>query len=127
MKLLKRIELIMLFLSVGMALKAQIQMDSTDIFYRHLELKEVMVTGVTGSTKLKNAPAPISVITSKQLRSTASSNIIDAISHEPGVSQLTTGSGISKPMIRGMGYNRIAVINDGIRQEGQQCGYSPCL
>ena len=51
-----------------------------------------------------------------------STNIIDAIAHQPGVSQITTGSGISKPVIRGLGYNRVVVVNDGIRQEGQQWG-----
>jgi iron complex outermembrane receptor protein len=38
------------------------------------------------------------------------------------VSQITTGGAISKPVIRGLGYNRVVVINDGIRQEGQQWG-----
>ena len=41
---------------------------------------------------------------------------------QPGVSQITTGAGISKPVIRGLGYNRVVVVNDGIRQEGQQWG-----
>lgn len=51
-----------------------------------------------------------------------STNIIDAIAHQPGVSQITTGSGISKPVIRGLGFNRVVVVNDGVRQEGQQWG-----
>ena len=49
-------------------------------------------------------------------------NIIDIIAKQPGISQITTGSGISKPVIRGLGYNRVLVVNDGIRQEGQQWG-----
>ena len=56
------------------------------------------------------------------LKSKASTNIIDAIATIPGVSQVTTGSGISKPVIRGMGYNRVILLADGIRQEGQQWG-----
>ena len=32
------------------------------------------------------------------------------------------GSGFSKPMIRGMGFNRISVVENGIKQEGQQWG-----
>ena len=96
--------------------------DSTDVFFRHLNLNEVMVTGVTGNTKLKYATAPVSIVTPQELRATASTNIIDAISHEPGVSQLTTGGSISKPIIRGLGYNRVVVISDGVRQEGQQWG-----
>ena len=96
--------------------------DSTDFFFRHLNLNEVTVTGVTGDTKLKYSTAPIRVITPQELRSTTSTNIIDAISHQPGVSQLTTGGSISKPIIRGLGYNRVVVMSEGVRQEGQQWG-----
>lgn len=96
--------------------------DSTDIFFRHLQLNELTVTGVTGDTKLKHTTAPVSVVTPQTLRSTASTNIIDAISHQPGVSQLTTGGSISKPIIRGLGHNRVVVISEGVRQEGQQWG-----
>ena len=96
--------------------------DSTDVFFRHLDLNEVMVTGVTGDTKLKHATAPISIIAPQGLRATAATNIIDAIAHQPGISQLTTGGSISKPIIRGLGYNRVVVMNDGVRQEGQQWG-----
>ncbi len=96
--------------------------DSTDIFFRHLNLNEVTVTGVTGDTKLKHATAPVSLVTPQELRSTSSTNVIDAISHEPGISQLTTGGSISKPIIRGLGYNRVVVMSEGVRQEGQQWG-----
>ena len=98
---------------------AQETPDSTDVFFRHLNLSEVVVTGVAGETKLKNASTPISLITNDELHHTAASNIIDAIARKPGLSQITTGSGISKPVIRGLGYNRLIVVSDGIRQEGQ--------
>lgn len=96
--------------------------DSTDIFFRHLNLNEVTVTGVTGDTKLKHATVPVSIIAPQLLRSKAATNIIDAISHQPGISQLTTGGSISKPIIRGLGYNRVVVMSEGVRQEGQQWG-----
>jgi iron complex outermembrane receptor protein len=96
--------------------------DSTDVFFRHLQLNELTVTGVTGDVKLKHATAPVSIVTPQMLRGTASTNIIDAIAHQPGVSQLTTGGSISKPIIRGLGYNRVVVMSEGVRQEGQQWG-----
>ena len=96
--------------------------DSTDVFFRHLQLGEITVTGITGDTKLKHSTTPVSIVTPQMLRATSSTNIIDAIAHQPGISQLTTGSGISKPIIRGLGYNRVVVISDGVRQEGQQWG-----
>jgi iron complex outermembrane receptor protein len=96
--------------------------DSTDVFYKHLRLDEVTVTGLTGVSKLSQTPSAISVADARSLRQNASTNIIDAIATLPGVSQITTGSGISKPVIRGMGYNRVILMADGIRQEGQQWG-----
>ena len=100
----------------------QHEKDSADVFYKHLQLNEVMVTGVTGDTKLKHSTAPISVVTGKELRGTTSTNIIGAVAKQPGMAQVTTGGGISKPIIRGLGYNRIIVMNEGVRQEGQQWG-----
>ena len=128
---MKRTGMLLPLLCVSMALAAQDihnyhnnehPSDSTDVFFRHLKLNELVVTGVTGDTKLKNSTAPISIVSGKELRQTTSTNIIDAIAKQPGVSQITTGSGISKPIIRGLGYNRIIVMNEGIRQEGQQWG-----
>lgn len=40
----------------------------------------------------------------------------------PGVKAMTIGSGQSKPIIRGLGFNRLAVSEDGIKHEGQQWG-----
>ena len=38
--------------------------DSTDMFWRHLQLNEVVVTGVTGDTKLKHTPSAVSLLRS---------------------------------------------------------------
>lgn len=64
----------------------QCQPDSTDIFYKHLELRELVVTGLAGDTKMKEMPAPVSVIRPADLATRAGSNIINAIATEPGVS-----------------------------------------
>ena len=123
-----KIKCILLLLCICTAVAAQDSLrhdhaeDSTDVFFRHLQLNELTVTGVTGDTKLKHATAPVSIISPQVLRATASTNIIDAIAHQPGVSQLTTGGSISKPIIRGLGYNRVVVMSEGVRQEGQQWG-----
>lgn len=85
-------------------------------------LSEVTVTGLTGVQRLKDSPIPFSVISPKKLNQSIGSNIVDVISRQPGVSQISTGVGISKPVIRGLGYNRVVVIEQGIRQEGQQWG-----
>ena len=111
-----------LSLACTLPMAAQSLPDSTDMFFRHLELKEVMVTGALGDMKMKESPMPITILKAKELRELPSTNLIDAIARQPGVAQITTGSGISKPVIRGLGYNHIVGVNDGIRQEGQQWG-----
>ena len=118
----KKICCLLLLPTFVMSAVAQTRQDSTDMFFRHLKLNEVTVTGLTGESRMKETPAPVTVVSTRELQSTASTNIIDAIAKQPGVSQITTGGGISKPVIRGLGYNRVAVVNDGIRQEGQQWG-----
>ena len=100
----------------------QSENDSTDVFYKHLELKEIVVTGLAGEVKMKEMSAPVSVIRPADMATRAAGNIISVIATEPGVSEITTGGGISKPVIRGMGYNRVVVVSDGLRQEGQQWG-----
>ena len=84
------------------------------------ELSEVIVTGVSSATEQKSNPIPINVITNTDLLQNSGSNLIDALSISPGVFQMTQGASISKPFIRGLGYNRVVTVNDGIRQEGQQ-------
>jgi len=86
------------------------------------ELNEVVVTGMSKAAEKNRTPTPVSTISAIQLLQISSANIIDALAAQPGVSQVTTGSGISKPVIRGLGYNRVVTVNDGIRQEGQQWG-----
>ena len=87
-----------------------------------MELNEVVVTGLSKSAEKRRTPTPITTISTAELRALNASNIIDAIASRPGIDQVTTGPGISKPVIRGLGFNRVVVVNDGIRQEGQQWG-----
>ncbi|MBR5673013.1 MAG: TonB-dependent receptor [Muribaculaceae bacterium] len=92
------------------------------MFFRHIELKQVVVTGPTGAVKMEDMSMPAAVVGRNDLRMAAATNIVDAVSKLPGISQVTTGGGISKPVIRGLGYNRVVVVADGVRQEGQQWG-----
>ncbi len=46
----------------------------------------------------------------------------DLLKNISGVSLLSTGAAISKPVIRGLHSNRLVTVNNGIRQEGQQWG-----
>lgn len=86
------------------------------------ELSEVVVTGVTRSIELKQSPIIIKSIDQNYINQNSSTNLIDALKNVPGINQITTGAAISKPIIRGSGYNRVITLNNGIRQEGQQWG-----
>jgi iron complex outermembrane recepter protein len=87
-----------------------------------LEGKEIVITGSPITTPLDQTSISIVSMEQPGLTSPASANIIDALAHTPGISQITSGGAISKPVIRGLSHNRIVVLNEGIRQEGQQWG-----
>ena len=87
-----------------------------------VENNEVVITGVGTATQSKRTPIPVMVIRRDELFRSASTNIIEALTRKPGISSITTGPGISKPVIRGLGSNRIITMNDGMKQEGQQWG-----
>ena len=92
----------------------------SETFAQH---EEVVVTGVASATRTKLSAQPISIVKKADLLQSSAGNIIDALSRlVPGVAALSTGPAISKPVIRGMGYNRVVTVHDGVRQEGQQWG-----
>ncbi len=87
-----------------------------------IENETVTITGVSSATSTKRTPVPVDIIKRENLFNNVATNLIDNLTRIPGVSQVTTGASISKPFIRGLGNNRVIVINDAIRQEGQQFG-----
>ncbi|MGC4022380.1 MAG: TonB-dependent receptor [Cyclobacteriaceae bacterium] len=86
------------------------------------ELAEVVVTGSSKAVEIKKSPLSIASVNRQYLTTNISTNIIDAIARIPGVNAITTGPNVSKPVIRGLGFNRILTMYDGMRQEGQQWG-----
>ncbi|MXV14488.1 TonB-dependent receptor [Hufsiella ginkgonis] len=87
-----------------------------------IEAHEVVVTGSGFSSDTRRTSASVSVVSKADLITRPSSNLIDAVAKVPGVSQITTGNGISKPVIRGLSYNRVVTMAGGVKQEGQQWG-----
>lgn len=86
-----------------------------------IETKEVVITGNLVSSTGKRNSTSVTVVGKDQLLA-ASTNLIDALAKIPGVNEITTGPSISKPVIRGLGYNRVVTLDDGVKQEGQQWG-----
>ncbi|MFN3270977.1 MAG: TonB-dependent receptor [Cloacibacterium caeni] len=86
------------------------------------EIDEVVVTAVSRASELKKIPVVIKSVDKNIINQNASTNLIDGLKNIPGVNQITSGAAISKPVIRGLGYNRVITLVDGIKQEGQQWG-----
>lgn len=87
-----------------------------------IEGAEIVITGSPFSSNNKTNSLSIIGLNKQKLMQAGSGNIIDAISKIPGVSQVTTGGAVSKPVIRGLGYNRVLTMVDGAREEAQQWG-----
>ena len=105
----------------------QIDLSSTQNFDIEMEEsvveeEEIVVTGTSHATEIKKSPIPMVSIDQKYLTQNSATNIIDALIKVPGVNAVSTGPNISKPYIRGLGYNRILTLYDGVRQDGQQWG-----
>lgn len=89
----------------------------------HSQLDEVVVTALTRTGLIRENPVSISNVTLKMIERSNESNVMDVLAkNTPGLSMLKTGPNISKPFIRGMGFNRVLTLYDGVRQEGQQWG-----
>jgi iron complex outermembrane recepter protein len=85
-------------------------------------MQEVVVTALGNKMVIQRAPVPVTVVTHEMFNQQTASNVIDAIAKLPGIDQVTTGPGVSKPEINGLGYNRVLVLFDGERQEDFQWG-----
>jgi len=85
-------------------------------------MKEVIITALGISTTIRRAPVPLTLVSHEAFQQQASTNVIDAIAKLPGITAITTGPGVSKPEINGLGYNRVLTVMDGERQEEFQWG-----
>lgn len=88
-----------------------------------LGLEEIIISASTRASLASENPLASASVSSKQIERTTENNIIDTlVKNIPGLKAVKTGPNISKPFIRGLGYNRVLTLYDGIRQEGQQYG-----
>ncbi|MBT5403022.1 MAG: TonB-dependent receptor [Crocinitomicaceae bacterium] len=96
---------------------------SLEIFLEqsHLEFEEIIVSGFRNSLGAKTI-ANIESRSLEDLKLLTSNSLGDLIANIPGVYQNSTGVGISKPVIRGLGLNRVITYMNGLRIENQQWG-----
>lgn len=86
------------------------------------EYHPVIITGTSGATERIRNPVPNALQSRDHMLQHGNTNAITGLTEVPGISSVNTGSAISKPVIRGLGYNRVVVLRNSIRQEGQQWG-----
>ncbi|SHI83911.1 TonB-dependent receptor [Flavobacterium terrae] len=58
----------------------------------------------------------------KELQQSGAATLAEGLSKIPGVSNISTGTSIGKPVIRGLSGNRVLVYSQGVRLENQQFG-----
>lgn len=89
---------------------------------RSVSLSEVVVTESYRQSRSRKTALTLDVLRKDFLDKHFTGNLVQAIENIPGVHSMDIGAGFSKPMIRGLGFSRIAVSENGIKQEGQQWG-----
>lgn len=87
-----------------------------------ITLKGVTVTGNRQHDyQMKSSQTGVQ-LSQDYLQQNFSGSLMQTLQGVPGVKAMSIGSGQSKPTIRGLGFNRMAVTEDGIKHEGQQWG-----
>ncbi|MDR2691217.1 MAG: TonB-dependent receptor [Dysgonamonadaceae bacterium] len=85
-------------------------------------LDEVVVTGSYRKSIDRNTSQSVAVADKAFLTGHFTGNLVQTLEHIAGIRSMDIGTGFAKPMIRGLGFNRIVVAENGIKQEGQQWG-----
>lgn len=83
------------------------------------EQEEVVVYGGQYRKREKTSNQ-IESFSVEEMRSDGAISVSDGLAKQPGISQLTTGVGISKPVINGLYGNRIQTVMLGLRFDNQQ-------
>ncbi len=86
-----------------------------------IEIEEVIVSTPFHQLQSDNV-MKVERATIAELNRTGAINLSEGISKIAGVETITTGSGIGKPVIRGLSANRVLVYTQGVRLENQQFG-----
>ncbi|WP_366186291.1 TonB-dependent receptor [Flavobacterium ovatum] len=94
----------------------QVTMDET-LF----EMDEVIVSTAFSKIQSQNV-MKVSHESIQSLQEKGTATLIEGLATIPGVSQVSTGTSIGKPVIRGLSGNRVLVYSQGVRIENQQFG-----
>lgn len=85
------------------------------------EMDEVIVSTAFNKIQSQNV-MKVEHESIKKLQRKGTATLIEGLATIPGVSQVSTGTSIGKPVIRGLSGNRVLVYSQGVRIENQQFG-----
>jgi len=85
-------------------------------------LQEVVITDQYAEKRKKEESLNMEVVNEDYLKKHLGGSLMKSLEQLPGISTIDIGSGQSKPVIRGLGFNRVVVVENGIKHEGQQWG-----
>ena len=89
------------------------------LYLTPIETEEIVITGGFNSTQHENAvKIDIFKLNLKTLKSTP--NFTEILTKIPGIDMISKGSGVSKPVIRGLSMNDILILNNSVRYENYQ-------
>ncbi len=87
-----------------------------------IETPVIDVTGSFNASEISKSTFSVTELTSRGITKSRSQNLAETIQNIPGISNVSTGSGIGKPVIRGLTSQSVLVIHDGVKQESQSWG-----
>ncbi|QJX47058.1 TonB-dependent receptor [Hymenobacter taeanensis] len=84
----------------------------------------ILLQGATVNGQHVEAPTlqATATLSEQALQQTRGQTLGEALQKVTGVTAIQTGPSIFKPMIHGLHSNRVTILNNGVRQEGQQWG-----
>ncbi|MBS7563887.1 TonB-dependent receptor [Mucilaginibacter sp. Bleaf8] len=88
---------------------------------RH-HLHDVVITDQYAQLRKKEESLNVEVVNSDFIQRNLGGSLMATLSRLPGIKTIGIGSGQSKPLIRGLGFNRVVVVDKGVKHEGQQWG-----
>ncbi|MBA9076566.1 TonB-dependent receptor [Rufibacter quisquiliarum] len=86
------------------------------------QLQEVVVQSHGAQLNQQESSVLTQTADETYINQNAGASLMGTLEKLPGVSAINMGVGISKPVIRGLSFNRVLVTDSGIKQEGQQWG-----
>ena len=85
------------------------------------QMDEVIVSTAFNKLQSQNV-MKVEHATMKSFQQKGNATLIEGLATLPGVAQVSTGTSIGKPVIRGLSGNRVLVYSQGVRLENQQFG-----